>query len=198
MTPEEIRKMRQINFRQTNAFAMQNGLILGVYANLVQSAFVLGLSRPGFSHLHLLLLFGFPLMVCVLTRRFRQTVAQNFPFSFSRGFSHALLTTIYAGIWAGAGVFVYLFFFDKGYVFDAYQANLTRPEVIEAMQQSGLDDQVKAATGGKTPLQLVDELRSVSAATYAAMVIYFYLLSSPLLGVWGGLCNIRSLRSLQR
>ena len=59
------------------------------------------------------------------------------------------------------------------------------------MRQSGLDEWIKTSTGGLTFTQVIDELRKVSAATYAAMVIYSYILTAPLVAIFGGLFNIR-------
>lgn len=43
MTPEEIKRHRRLNFRQTNAFAMQYGAIMGLYVFAAEACFVLGL-----------------------------------------------------------------------------------------------------------------------------------------------------------
>ena len=183
MSPEEIKRMRQINFKQTNAFAMQNGLILGAVGIATLAAFIAGQSLPLFGSLHLLLLLCTPLLAVWLTARF--------PFSFNRGFAHTLLAFLYAGIWTGVGTFVYFYFLDQGHLFDTLQAQLSRPEQVEAMRQSGLDEWIKTSTGGLTFTQVIDELRKVSAATYAAMVIYSYILTAPLVAIFGGLFNIR-------
>lgn len=195
MTPEEIKKMRQINFKQTNAFAMQNGIILGIFSILTQAAFVAGLSRPFVSYIYIVMLINIPILACFLTAKFRREVAPDFVFSFSRGFSHTLLTVLYAGLWAGVATFIYMAFFDKGHVFDCYQANLMRPEMIQALEASGMNQTIADASGGKTLSDVIDELRTVSPATYAAMIVYFYLLASPLIAVFGGLFNIRRRKS---
>lgn len=191
MTPEEIRQMRQINFKQTNAFAMQNGMIQGVYSILTLSVFVAGLSTPLLSYVHLILLLNFPILACFLTARFRREVSPHFTFSFSRGFSHTLLTVLYAGLWAGVGTFVYIAFFDNGHIFDLYQAQVSRPEMVQVLETSGMNRQIADATGGKTIVQLIDELRTISSGTYAALIVYFHLLSSPLIAILGGVVNIR-------
>ena len=191
MSPEEIKRMRQINFKQTNAFAMQHGLILGAVGIATLAAFIAGQSLPLFGSLHLLLVLCTPLLAVWLTARFRRQVAPGFPFSFSRGFAHTLLAFLYAGIWTGVGTFVYFYFLDQGHLFDTLQAQLSRPEQVEAMRQSGLDEWIKTSTGGLTFTQVIDELRKVSAATYAAMVIYSYILTAPLVAIFGGLFNIR-------
>lgn len=191
MTPEEIKQARQINFKQTNAFAMQNGLILGIFAIIAQACFVIGLKIPFFSTIWLVMLINIPIFAFFLTAKFRREVAPNFPFSFSRGFAHTLLIVLYAGIWAGIATYLYLAFFDKGYIFDAYQASLTVPETAKAIKESGLEMQIKEMTGGLTLMQLIDEMRKVGPAHYAASIVYCYLLTSPFLAIIGGVFNIR-------
>lgn len=191
MTPEEIKEARQINFKQTNAFAMQNGLILGIFSIIAQACFVMGLKTPFFSTIWLVMLINIPIFAFFLTAKFRREVAPNFPFSFSRGFTHTLLIVLYAGIWAGIATYIYLAFFDKGYIFDAYQASLSAPETAKAIADSGLEAQIKEMTGGLTLTQLIDEMRKVEPGHYAASIIYCYLLSSPIFAIIGGLFNIR-------
>ena len=82
MSPEEIKRMRQINFKQTNAFAMQNGLILGAVGIATLAAFIAGQSLPLFGSLHLLLLLCTPLLAVWLTARFR---LPSFPLKKVRG-----------------------------------------------------------------------------------------------------------------
>lgn len=194
MTPEEIRKMRQINFRQTNAYAMQYGIILGIWATASLSCFVLGLSYPPLSTLSLMLTLAFPVVAILLTLRFRREVSEALPFSFSRGFTHTLLAVLYAGIWAGIATFVYMAFFDHGYLFDQYLTNLNQPEMQQLLAQSGMSEQIKQSTGGLSLQQVIEQLREVSAATYAAMIIYLYTLSAPILAVLGGLIARRNTR----
>lgn len=191
MTPEEIKQARQINFKQTNAFAMQNGLILGIFAIITQACFVIGLSTPFFSTIWLVMLFNIPIFSIFLTAKFRREVALDVPFSFSRGFTHTLLVVLYAGIWAGIAAYVYLAFFDNGYIFDAYQASLTSPENVKVLKESGLDAQIKEMTGGLTLPQLIDEMRNIGSGYYAASIVYCYLLTSPFFAILGGLFNIR-------
>lgn len=198
MSPEEIKQVRQINFKQTNAFAMQNGIFLGLEGIATFSTFIAGQSIAFFGTLHLLLFLFTPILAIWLTTRFRNQVAVEVPFSFSRGFAHTLLTFLYAGIWTGVGTFIYFFFIDQGYLFDTIQANLSTPEQLEAMHRSGLDTWIKNSTGGLTPNQVIDELRKVSAASYATMVIYSYILTAPLVAVLGGFINIRRHSNLSR
>lgn len=190
MEKDEILNKRQADFRQTNAYAMQNGIILGVWAIVCQACFVGGLRYPLFSNLWLLMLVGVPFVTWLLTSRFRSIVGIEKEFSFGRGFMHSFLTLLYTAVWAAVATFVYLQFFDKGYIFDCYQQTLSNPNLIKSMEDSGLTEQIKAASNGLTPLEIVDEMRSIGAANYAALIIYIYMFTSPLIAVMVGLVSI--------
>lgn len=190
MEKDELIRQRQANFRQTNAYAMQNGVILGIWAVVCQACFVAGLSRPAFSTLWMLLLIGIPVVTCLLTFRFRKTVGLDINFSFSRGFMHSFLSLMYAAVWAGVATFVYLQFFDNGYIFDCYAKNFSDPAAVKMMTETGMMEQIKEATGGRTLTDIINEMRSIGAGNYAAMIIYGYMLTSPIISVLVGLLCI--------
>lgn len=191
MENEEIIRLRQANFKQTNAYAMQHGMVLGLWAVGCQACYVAGLAHPLFSNLWMLMLIGIPILTCVLTLRLRRIAGATLPFPFSRGFVHAFLTLLYTAVWAATATFVYMQFFDKGYVFDCYTATLSRPEMVELMNRSGMTETIKASTNGHTIIDVVNELRSFGAANFAALIIYFYILSSPFISILAGLASMR-------
>lgn len=190
MEKDELIRLRQANFRQTNAYAMQNGLILGLCAIVCQACFVGGLSHPMLSTLWFLLLLDIPVMAWVLTVRFRHIVGLDVNFPFSRGFMHAFLTLLYAAVWAGVATFIYMQFFDNGYIFDCYAKNLSSPETIKVMKETGMLESIKEATGGLSPLDIINEMRTIGAGNYAAIIIYSYMLTSPVIAVIVGLLTM--------
>lgn len=190
MEKDELIRQRQANFRQTNAYAMQNGIIVGLWAVVCQACFVAGLTRPAFSTLWMLMLVSIPVVVWLLTLRFRKIVGLDVNFTFSHGFMHAFLTLMYAAVWAGVATFVYLQFFDNGYIFDCYAKNFSDPATVKMMTDTGLMDQIKEATGGESPVDLINEMRNVGAGNYAAIIIYGYMLVSPVIAVVVGLLSI--------
>lgn len=197
MENEEIIRLRQANFRQTNAYAMQHGIMLGLWAVGCQACYVAGLSHPLFSNLWMLMLIGIPALTCIFTLRLRRIAGNDRPFPFSRGFVHAFLTLLYTAVWAAVATFVYMQFFDNGYVFDCYTATLSRPEMVELMNQSGMSETIKASTNGHTMIDVVNELRNFGAANFAALIIYFYILSSPFISILAGLVSMRRNNYLQ-
>lgn len=190
MEKDELIRQRQANFRQTNAYAMQNGIILGVWSSLCLACFVGGLSNPAFSTLWMLMMIGIPVVTWVLTLRFRRIVGLDVNFPFNRGFMHAFLTLLYCAVWAGVVTFVYMQFFDNGFIFDTYVQRLSDPELIKAMDAAGMTQQIKEATGGLSAIDVVNEMRNVGAGNYAALIIYTYMLSSPIIAVMVGLLTM--------
>lgn len=191
MTPQEIKNQRSLNFRQTNAFAMQYGAVMGVYVIVAQACFVLGLTTPALMNVQTLLTILFPLVVVGCALHFRKQVSAGIPFAFGRGFSFALLVVLYAGVWASLAVLVYLQWFDHGYLFDTYEHLVEQPDMVKAMQESGLTSQVQAATGGLTPGQVVAKMREIPASTFAAALLYFFILSAPLIAILAGAFSMR-------
>ena len=100
MTPEEIKNQRRLNFRQTNAYAMQYGALMGGYAVAAEVCFVLGLKMSPLMNVQSLLTLAYPLVVLLVAFRFRKQVSEGLPYSFGRGFFFTLLVVLYSGVWA--------------------------------------------------------------------------------------------------
>lgn len=188
MEKEELIRQRQANFRQTNAYAMQNGLILGLWAIVCQSCFVAGLTSPLFNELWLISFIGIPVVALMLTLRFRRIVGTDVNFSFSRGFMHAFLTLLYSAVWAGVATFVYMQFFDKGHICDTLLTMASDPEFVKRMEASGMMHELE---GMNTTLpDVINGMRNFGAGNYAAFIIYCYMLTSPIIAVVVGLCTM--------
>lgn len=175
---------RNTLFAQANSFAMLHGLYFGLVG-----VFSVALMRLSFSYewtgmLAYLVVLASPIVAIRLTRRFRDEVmVPELGFSFARAYIHALLMGFYAGIIVAVAVAVYMTWFDHGSTFDAYEALLTRPDVVAQMKASGMDKQFELASGGKTMVQIVGELREVPPANYAASLIYMNLFAAPVLSL---------------
>ena len=174
-------------FQQTNAYAMQNGLWLGLWGWFSLVAFRYSFSSVLCSNLLMLMTLAGPVLGVVLTQRFRRSVAgANGSFSFGRGFTHTLFMGFYASIWVAVGIFVYLNYFDNGAIFSDYAAALSRPELQQALQESGLLEQLNAASGEGGLEGLPDALRSVGPAGYAAASLYMAMFATPLIALFAG------------
>ncbi len=171
-------------FAQTNAFAMQHGLWLGLMGIAAWAMWLWSFSMPAASLLFWLLMLGSWAGVVWLTWKFRKQMLTERPtFSFGRGFAHAFLTSTYAALWVAVAVFVYLAFFDHGYVFDQYEQFLKSPDMQQALQQSGMQARLDAMTEGKGTDVLVDALRAISPANYAGMIIYLNFIFGTVLSL---------------
>ncbi|MGM9688037.1 MAG: DUF4199 domain-containing protein [Alloprevotella sp.] len=179
-------------FKHTNGYAMQHGIVLGLFACMTLAVFKWSLTYPFFSMLFTVMLLGGPVMTVVLTRKFRsQTVGPQEPFSFSCGFMHALFTGFYASVWVALFIFVYLRYFDHGSLFAAYANSLDTPEMKAWMQQSGMDAQINLLTEGQGVKGLVAAMQRVGAATYASLALYGAFLVGPFVAILSGVLNTR-------
>ena len=175
-------------FQQTNAYAMQNGLWLGLWGWLSLVAFRYSFSSVLCSNLLMLMTLAGPVLGVVLTGRFRRSVAgADGAFTFGRGFTHTLFMGFYASIWVAVGIFVYLRSFATGATFRDSAAALPRPESQQALQESGLLEQLNAASGEGGLEGLPDALRSVGPAGYAAASLYMAMFATPVIALFVGL-----------
>ena len=174
-------------FQQTNAYAMQNGLWLGLWGWLSLVAFRYSFGSVLCSNLLMLMTLAGPVLGVVLTGRIRRSVAAtDGAFTFGRGFMYSLFMGCYASIWVAVGIFVYLRYFDNGAIFSDYAAALSRPELQQALQESGLLEQLNAASGEGGLEGLPDALRSVGPAGYAAASLYMAMFATPLIALFAG------------
>lgn len=187
MEKDEIIRQRQANFRQTNAYAMQNGLFLGAWSVGCLACFVGGISTPILSTIWMLMFIGIPVVTLLLTLRFRRIVGFDVNFTFSRGFLHALLTLFYASMWAGVATFVYMQYFDNGFIFDAMAKAAADPEFIKNMEAAGMQEQLNQLGKDVTLVDVINEMRVIGAGNYAAMIIYSYIFTSPFISIFVGL-----------
>lgn len=178
-------------FRQTNAYAMQNGVLLGLVALAAFAAFVCSFAYPVFSSVSLLLMLGSPVVAVCLTLRFRGAVAgKSGPFSYSRGFSHTFLAILYASVWLAVGVYVYFAYIDGGFFVDSYLSVLQRPEIQEGLKSNPLWQQVLRPAGVQELEEIAGMMRSVGPANYSALMVYLGLVGGlPCAVVAGMVCR---------
>lgn len=179
--------------RQINAYAMQNGIVLGLYGVGSMAVFKWSLSVPFFSTLFMVMLLGGPVLCIVQTMRMRnETVGKTGEFGFFKGFIHAFFCGGYASIWVALATFIYLQYFDHGSIFAAYADSLNTPEMKLYLEQTGLDSQVREMTGIGGVGGIAEAAKQVGAATYAAMSLYFAMILGPFIAAFVGLVCRRS------
>lgn len=146
---------------QTNAFAMQYGLGLGVYQVLIGIFFISGLSSSLSSLLMLAMLLATPILSVQLMLRFRNSVCEG-KLSFGRGFKFGVLMYIYAGIILALVTYIYFAYFDHGALANYYATALTQPEnttLLTAIQPE------------LTVEHFVQLIRDIQPVTYATNVL---------------------------
>ena len=172
------------SFKQANAFAMQYGLLMGALGVITLAAFAGSLKFQWMSFITMAMTSISLFAAYMMTARYRDTVkTPDESFSVAQGFLFTFGVSIYASLWIALVVYLYLAYFDNGWIFDQYLSMVTSPEYTSELRRSGMEGQIKAMTGGGGMKAMVDALRSLPAVQYAGMVIYFTLLSSPIISL---------------
>lgn len=184
--------------RQINAFAMQDGVVLGLWGAGSLTAFRWSFAMPFFSTLYMVMLLGTPLFAYWLTLRFRRTTVEGGAFPFLRGFLHSLLMGFYASIWIALVIFVYLSYFDMGRIFLDYGQMLCAPEMQQSLREAGMQPMIDALSAGHGAEGVAHTLQQIGVANYAVLPIYLCILFGPLLAVligWGARRSPRNYRA---
>ena len=129
-------------FKQTNAFAMFNGLFFGLYCSAGFLCTVKGLTSGALSTLGLLITLSVPVMGCYFARKFERQVREDAPVTFGRAYLYSVLLYFYAAIVMALVAFGYFQWFDNGAFAESYAAVLSAPEMQDAMKQSGMDNYI--------------------------------------------------------
>lgn len=168
-------------FSQSNAFAMWHGLMLGMYEIVLFAMGIYGISHPTMSLLQSVGMIVLAVLPFLLTQRFRRLIGDKVtPFTFSQGFSHTLLTVIYAAFWLSLCVWVYFSYIDHGFLCDSYLARLQSPEMIDYMKASGLTEEIAMLTDGRAPADVVEMMRDITPVDYASMALSLsFIVSVP-------------------
>lgn len=165
-------------FKQLNAFAMQYGIVLGGWG--IFSLVITGISLKinTLSLLSSVITLTSPVIAALLTLKFRKnTTSPEDGFSFGRAFLFVFTTGFYASIWIATFIFLYLTYWDNGYIFNAYESLFSSPEYAGSMQQSGLMDSLNANSAS----DMIDAMRSISPAGYASSIIYLSFMTNPVI-----------------
>ena len=182
---------KQNTFNQTNGYAMQYGIILGLWSLCGLACYVLSFRLPILSVLCDLLLVCSPVLAGYLTICFRRKVMiPELGFTFGRGFGFTFLMGVYATLWIALGTYVYLAYFDNGYIFNQIENMMSRPEFVNQMRQSGTWDLMMNEYGSVQ--KFVNTMRSFGASAYAGFFIYITIFTSPVVSAIVGLIAKKS------
>ena len=180
---------------QTNAYAMQYGVMLGLVCVGAFAAFMGTFAYAVLSTLALLLSVAVLVLACLFTLRFRDEVSERTEaFSFGRGFLHTLLMLFYASIWLALAVYVYFAYIDGGFFVDAYVAMLQSPEVQSVFEQNAALREMYGNVGTEELSLAIEQLREVSPTHFAAASVYLNMMTAPILALFVGLVARRGNR----
>lgn len=188
-------KQNDWDWRQINAFATQNGALLGIYGFLSLVIYAVGLRYSQVSMLGLLLVLSSPFVAAFLCIRFRETITErNASFSFGKGYIHCLLMGIYAGILIAMCLYIWFAFLDNGAFADAFLCAVSQPQsqlFLQEMQQQGGLVNLYELTGATTPQQLADAFRILPASVWASSVLSLTFFVDPVISIFIGLFTMR-------
>lgn len=180
--PEET-----ITIRQNNAFAMQSGLILGLWSIVAVGAMLYGVRYVWPGSLGEIMGISSPFVAAMLTIRFRQTVcAPGQAFTFGTAYLHVLLMGIYAGLWLALAVYVYFAYLDGGQFYTACLELFNRPEMADAVREierSPNFTQLSGDAGVNSLADMLGAFQSLPPAAHAGSIISLTFFTAPIISL---------------
>lgn len=179
-------------FRQTNAFAMQSGLVLGVWM-IATFALETGSARSeGLAVLFLLGAVGVPITGWQLVRHFRNRVCGGY-ITFARAYVFSLLLYFYAAVLLAAAVYVYFRFMDHGALMQSYIAYLDRPDVAEQLSSPAAQQALRSwPVHSVSQMQaMLGQMQSLNPTVWAANALNMTIFGGALCSLVVGLVTMR-------
>ena len=99
--------------------------------------YLLGLSRPTYGIVAMLLALSLPFVLGFLLRRFRNDVLDGI-ISFARGWGYTVMTCFYGSLLFGLSVFAYFSYLDNGYLFATLGQMLQSSEMAPVLEQGNM------------------------------------------------------------
>lgn len=149
MTPAE--------YIQLKAFARQDGALLSLLWMCSFGCYILGLSRPFFSIIAIVLALGTPVFAALRLRRFRDEDREG-GISLLRGWAFIMMMFFYAGLLLAIVQYIYLAFIDQGYLYSGLQQMISSPEAQQMLKQYGMAEEVADS------LQQMQQMRPIDQA----------------------------------
>lgn len=159
---------RNDTLRQTNAFAMLDGLLFGIYWCFGFLCAVKGVGGGGLSTLGMMVIISAPFLGCYFARRFENQVRQDEPVSYGKAYLYSALLYLYASIILALAAYAYFHWLDGGNFVSSYIALQNAPEMQQALHESGMQDFFDNAVAQSGFSSLEEMLRSIGPADIAA------------------------------
>ena len=154
--------------RQTNAFAMMDGLMFGLYWCFGFLCTVKGVGNSALASLGVMVIITAPVLGCYLAHRFEKQVRDDEPVSYGKAYLYSVLLYLYAAIILSVAAFIYFRWIDDGSFVTAFMAAYNAPDMQPALQQSGMQDFFNMAVKQSGFSSLEEMLRSIGPADIAA------------------------------
>ena len=129
--------MTATEYIQLKAFARVDGLWVAVLWVSSFLFYLVGLSRPTYGVVAMLLAMSTPFVLGFLLRRFRNDVLDGI-ISFGRGWGYSVLTCFYGSLLFGISAFAYFTYLDNGYLFATLGQMLKSSEMAPVLEQGNL------------------------------------------------------------
>ena len=171
---------RPYSFSQINAYAMQHGLLMGIWHIVNSLSFIYSVISGQAFLISLLMFCLTPICIYFLTNKYRKELLPQKTFTLTQGFLHTFLMLFYASLWQALALYIFMGHFDHGQLLDSYLMQIQDPAFIEAMQQTGLDQDLHLALNGVSLEDAIKNLKTIPPSFYALMVINTNLVWAPL------------------
>lgn len=185
----------KISLRQNNAFAMQSGLLLGLWSIVALFCVFYGVRYVWPGNIGQMLVLASPFFAALLTIKFRSNVcAPGEGFTFFTAYMHVLLMGVYAGIWLALAVYVYFAYLDGGQFYTACLETLQRPEMADMVKGIEMSDsfrQFETTNGINSMEDMLGAFQSLTPATHAGSIISFTFFTAPIVSVVIALLTMR-------
>lgn len=129
--------MTATEYIQLKAFARIDGLWVAVLWISSFLFYLLGLSRPTYGFVAMVLALSTPFVLGLLLKKFRNDVLDGV-ISFGRGWGYSVLTCFYGSLLFGLSVFAYFTYLDHGYLFTTLGTMLSSSEMAPVLEEGNL------------------------------------------------------------
>lgn len=162
---------KQQKFRQTNAFALFDGLFFGIYCCVGLLGIVKGISSDTLSALGTMVTVSVPVLGCYFAHKFERQVRGDAPVSYRRAYVYSFLIYFYASLIMAVFAFVYFQWIDSGNFVQNYMTIYNSPEMQDALSETGMTQTIDAAVRQNGFESFEDALKSIGPFDIASSVL---------------------------
>lgn len=163
--------MTATEYIQLKAFARVDGLWVAVLWISSFLFYLVGLSRPTYGIVAMLLILSVPFVLGLLLRRYRNDVLDGI-ISFARGWGYTVLTCFYGSLLFGIAVYAYFSYLDNGYLFATLDQMIKSPEMAPVVEQGNLGTMLSQSLEQMRAMRPIDlALNLMMSGVMASMLL---------------------------